>query len=107
MERSRAIQAATRRAIEVPLRVMEVSLSAMYVVKAMASEGNPNSVTDAGVGALASRSAVMGAHLNVKVNCGSIKDADFKADVLSRAAAIEEKAVAMEAEILQIVSEKL
>lgn len=107
MERSRAIQAATRRAIEVPLRVMEVSLSAMNVVKAMASEGNPNSVTDAGVGALASRSAVMGAHLNVKVNCGSIKDADFKADVLSRAAAIEEKAVAMEAEILQIVSEKL
>ena len=73
-KRSEAIQTATKNAIEVPLQVMKTALQSFDVIKAMAETGNPNSVTDAGVGALCSRAAVRGAFLNVKVNAGSLKD---------------------------------
>jgi glutamate formiminotransferase/formiminotetrahydrofolate cyclodeaminase len=66
--RKQAIQDATLYAIEIPYKVMEISYQSMEVMKAMAEIGNPNSVSDAGVGALAARSAVMGAYLNVKIN---------------------------------------
>ncbi|MBS1724568.1 MAG: glutamate formimidoyltransferase [Armatimonadetes bacterium] len=105
--RSKAIQAATKRAIEVPLDVMQTSLEAMAVVKAMAEIGNPNSVSDAGVGALACRSAVLGAWLNVKINCGSLKDEAFVSSTLARAAGIAEAAQLQETEILGIVDSKL
>ena len=105
--RSAAIQAATKHAIEIPLQVMQASLDSMAVIRAMAEIGNPNSVSDAGVGALAARSAVIGAHLNVKINCGSIKDIPWKEDVLNRAKAIEVAAIQQEEEILAIVEAKL
>jgi glutamate formiminotransferase/formiminotetrahydrofolate cyclodeaminase len=63
--RTAAIQEATKHAIEVPLRVMEVAYASMEVIKAMAQIGNPNSVSDAGVGALCARASVMGAFLNL------------------------------------------
>lgn len=102
--RSAAIQAATKRAIEVPLRVMEVSLASMDVAKAMAEHGNPNSVSDAGVGALAARSAVLGAFLNVQINSTSLKDKAYVETTLARAAAMAESAKAAEAEVLAIVT---
>lgn len=105
--RSAAIQAATRKAIEAPLDVMETSLASMAVIRAMAENGNPNSVSDAGVGALAARSAVMGAHLNVRINCPSLKDKEFVAATLARAAEIEKQAIQAEREILEIVESKL
>ncbi|MCH7640041.1 MAG: glutamate formimidoyltransferase [Bacteroidetes bacterium] len=106
-ERIQAIQAATRGAIEIPLRVMEVALDSMAVMKAMAEVGNPNSVSDAGVGALCARAAVRGAYLNVRINAGDLKDKVFVQDVLSRGQKMLEQAEAQERENLAIVNEKL
>jgi glutamate formiminotransferase / formiminotetrahydrofolate cyclodeaminase len=106
-ERTAAIQDATRFAIEVPFRVMKRSLACMDVIKAMAETGNPNSVTDAGVGALAARSAVMGAFLNVKINASGLHDTTFVEKVLSEGNQLQEKAIALEAEILSIVNSKI
>jgi len=106
-ERDRAIQAATRRAIEVPLRVMETAVSSMDVIRAMAEIGNPNSVSDAGVAALCARSAVMGAFLNVQINCPSLEDKGYVAEVLEKGRELERRAIDLEKQILQIVSSKL
>ncbi len=105
--RKQAIQDATKYAIEVPLKVMEVSLATMEVMKAMVEIGNPNSITDAGVGALCARTAVMGAHMNVKINTGSYDDKTFVADILKKAAAIEEQAVKLEGEIVGLVNKAI
>lgn len=105
--RDHAIQEATRYAIEIPFKVMNLALQSMEVIKAMAQTGNPNSVSDAGVGALAARSAVMGAYLNVKINAGGLKDKPFVERILAEGADIESKAKAMETEILAIVNEKI
>lgn len=101
--RSQAIQDATRYATEVPFHTMKAAFSAFEIVRAMAESGNPNSVSDAGVGALCARSAVMGAHLNVKINAASLNDIEFKTKILSEAAAIEAAAIQQEKEILDIV----
>ena len=106
-ERHAAIQAATLGAIEAPFRVMEVALASMDVIEAMAEHGNPNSVSDAGVGALCARSAVMGAFLNVRINSGDLEDKDAVADFLSRGAALQEQAIERERKILAIVAGKL
>ncbi len=105
--RDEAIQQATRQAIETPFRVMEISLDSMEVIRAMASKGNPNSVSDAGVGALCARAAVMGAFMNVRINASSYNDRNFVEDVLSRGKEIENKAIALESDILKIVNEKI
>lgn len=105
-KRSLAIQEATKTAIEVPFRVMESSLGSMEVIRAMAETGNPNSVSDAGVGALCARSAVMGAYLNVKINAAGYSDRTFTDSVLARGREIENKAIALETEILSIVNGK-
>lgn len=105
--RSAAIQEATKFATEVPFQTMQKSFEAFEVCRAMVEWGNPASVTDGGVGALAARSAVMGAHLNVKINASSLKDEAFKNDILAKAAAIEAAAIKEEAEILAIVNQKI
>jgi glutamate formiminotransferase/formiminotetrahydrofolate cyclodeaminase len=105
--KNKTIQDATKGAILVPFRVMQRSLDCMEVCKAMAEIGNPASVSDAGVGAIAARSAVMGAYLNVKINAGEIEDQAWMDDLLKRGAAIQEKAVALEREILEIVNKKI
>ena len=105
--RSEAIQAATRHAIEVPLRVMEISLATFEIIHAMANVGNPNSVTDAGVGALCARAAVHGAYLNVKINTGDLKDKSYVAEVLKKGKEMTNKADQKEKEILKIVNSKI
>ncbi|MBX7135422.1 MAG: glutamate formimidoyltransferase [Fimbriimonadaceae bacterium] len=105
--RKQAIADATRKAIEIPLQVMEASLAAMGPIRAMAEIGNPNSVSDAGVGALCARSAVLGAYLNVKINCAGFGDAEFVAKTLVRAQAIAAQAEADEKEILAIVESRM
>ncbi len=106
-ERDQAIQEATKHAIEIPFQAMKKAYESMEVIKAMAEIGNPNSVSDAGVGALAARSAVMGAFLNVKINSASLEDKAYIEEVLSKGKEIEEKAIAMEKEILHIVNAKI
>jgi glutamate formiminotransferase/formiminotetrahydrofolate cyclodeaminase len=73
----------------------------------MAEVGNPNSVTDAGVGALCARSAVMGAYLNVKINAAGLDDKTYVEKVLADGKAIEDKAIQEEKEILEIVNGKI
>ncbi|MBI5705440.1 MAG: glutamate formimidoyltransferase [Armatimonadetes bacterium] len=105
--RAAAIQGATRGAIEVPLRTMEVAYRSMEVIRAMAETGNPNSVSDAGVGALCAVAAVRGAHLNVKINCSGLKDEAFVAKATAKASQIEKQAIAAESTILDSVEKKL
>jgi glutamate formiminotransferase/formiminotetrahydrofolate cyclodeaminase len=105
--RLQGIQDATKYAIQIPFRVMEVAHGSFEVIRAMADVGNPNSVTDAGVGALCARTAVIGAHLNVKINAGGLKDKDFLNDILGRAQKLEDEAITMEKEILEMVESKI
>jgi glutamate formiminotransferase/formiminotetrahydrofolate cyclodeaminase len=105
--RSEAITTATRYAIEIPFQVMETSYASMELIKAMAEKGNPNSVSDAGVGALCARSAVMGAFLNVKINAAGMKESDFAKEKLHKGVELESKAMALEKEILEIVNGKI
>jgi glutamate formiminotransferase/formiminotetrahydrofolate cyclodeaminase len=104
--RKQAIQEATKRAIEVPLRVMETALASMEVIKAMAEFGNPNSVSDAGVAALCARTAVWGAFLNVKINTGNLDDRGFASDVVARGEKLQAQATAKEGEILDAAGRK-
>lgn len=105
--RSAALQSATLYATEVPLKTMKAAYECFEIVKAMAEIGNPNSVSDAGVGALAARSAVLGAELNVKINAAGLKDREAAERLISEASEIARKAIAQEAEILQIVNQKI
>ncbi len=106
-QRNQAIETATKQAIEVPYRIMELSLSAMPILKAMAEQGNPNSVSDVGVGALCVRSAVMGAFLNVQINTDGLKDRTFAAQKLQEGSQWVAQAQNAEREILAIVQEKM
>jgi glutamate formiminotransferase/formiminotetrahydrofolate cyclodeaminase len=105
--RQKAIQEATKFAIEVPFKVMKTAYESMEVIKAMAEIGNPNSVSDAGVGALAARSAVKGAFLNVKINASGLEDKEWLDKIMQEAGEIEHKAEQMEKEILEIVNSKI
>jgi glutamate formiminotransferase / formiminotetrahydrofolate cyclodeaminase len=105
--RDEAVQAATRRAIEVPFRVMEVALASMEAIRAMAEIGNPASVSDAGVAALCARSAVMGAYLNVRINAPGLSDPATASSYLERGLELQEQAVAQEATILEAVARRL
>ncbi|MBS1734208.1 MAG: glutamate formimidoyltransferase [Bacteroidetes bacterium] len=105
--RTKAIQDATKYAIEVPYKVMQLACDSLEVIKAMADVGNPNSVSDAGVGALCARSAVMGAFMNVRINASGYDDKAYVNDIITKGKAIENKAIAFEAEIIKIVNEKI
>jgi len=105
--RTAAIQVATRYAIEIPFKVMQTSYACLEVIKAMAEIGNPNSVSDAGVGALCVRSAVMGAFMNVRINASGFDDKTFVDDIIAKGRDIENKTIALEAEILKVVNEKI
>ncbi len=101
--RKNAIQAATKYAIEVPFKVMQLSLESMDIIKVMAEKGNPNSVSDAGVGALCARTAVSGAFLNVRINGSTYNDKKFVEEMVAKGSEIEKKALALEAEVIKIV----
>jgi len=105
--RTAAIQQATRTAMEIPFRVMQVSYESMEVLMAMAKTGNPNSVSDAGVGALAARSAVLGAGLNVRINAGSLTDKEYTTQLLKKASLLEQLTIELESQILEIVNLKI
>lgn len=106
-ERDAAIEAATLYAGEVPLRTMKTAVKAFPLLRRMAEEGNPNSVSDAGVGALAARSAVLGAQLNVKINASGLKNRDDASRLLAEAEAVAADAIKSEEDILNIVNGKI
>jgi glutamate formiminotransferase/formiminotetrahydrofolate cyclodeaminase len=105
--RKQAIQAATLYAIQIPYKVMELSYQSMEVMKVMAEIGNPNSVSDAGVGALAARSAVLGAFLNVKINAEGLEDKAKVNEFLQKGEQMVAQAQMLESQILGIVNKKI
>lgn len=105
--RSAALQEATLYATQVPLRTMQAASKVFPLVRAMAQEGNPNSVSDAGVGALAARSAVLGACLNVKINAAGLKDRTVADALVAEAEELAAAARRAEEEILAIVEQKI
>ncbi len=105
--RLQAIQDATKYAIQIPFRVMEVSHSAIPLIRYMVEHGNPNSITDGAVGALCIRTAVLGAFMNVKINGGDLDDKDFLADILSKGQKMQDEVIAFENEVRAIVEEKI
>lgn len=105
--RAEAMEAATLYATEVPLHTMEASFEVFGIVKAMTEFGNPNSVTDAGVGTLAARAAVRGAFLNVRINAAGLKDRAKAEALIARGAEIAAAAALEEDTILRIVESKI
>lgn len=105
--RAAAMEAATLYATQVPLRTMNTSYEVFDLVEEMAKEGNPNSVSDAGVGALAARSAVLGAFLNVKINAAGLKDRAVADELVAQATKIADEAILRETQIIKIVNEKI
>jgi glutamate formiminotransferase/formiminotetrahydrofolate cyclodeaminase len=102
-----AIQDATRYAIEIPFRVMQKSFESLEIIKEMVEKGNPNSVTDAAVGALCVRTAVMGAFMNVKINSVGLDDKDYVKKTIKQGQEIVDEMMKQEAEILKITEEKI
>lgn len=105
--RAEALEAATLYATQVPLRTMKTAYETFDIVEAMATKGNPNSITDAGVGALAARAAVLGAELNVKINAAGLKDRAKAEALVGEAEEIGRKACSRESEILSHVNKEI
>lgn len=106
-DRNVAIQSATKFAIEVPYKVMQLAYESMSLIKAMAQKGNPNSVSDAGVGALCARTAVSGAFLNVKINASGFEDKKYVSTLIENALSLESNAIELEKSIMNIVNSKI
>ncbi len=105
--RKKAIQDATQHAIEVPLEVMKTAAAVLPILKEMAVNGNPNSVSDAGVGALCASAAVSGAFMNVRINAAGFDDKSYVEKVIAEGKAIEQNAKQLESEIVKVVNEKI
>lgn len=105
--RAKGLQEATLYATQVPLKTMRAAFGVFELVRAMAGQGNPNSVSDAGVGALMARAAVLGAMLNVKINAAGLKDRSVAEELIGEAGRIAREAEREEKEILEIVDEKI
>jgi glutamate formiminotransferase/formiminotetrahydrofolate cyclodeaminase len=103
--RTEQIQTATRYAIEIPMQVMEASLEACKICLLMAQTGNPNSISDAGVGAICALAAVRGAHLNVRINSPSYNNKTFVNEIIRKAETIEKEAKAIEKQVIDLVNE--
>jgi len=105
--RSATIEAATKYAAEVPLKVMETALKSYQLLSEMVEKGNPNSISDVGVGALATRACVEGAALNVRINLGQLKDEKFKSALVEKVRKISADSDAQFQKINQVVESKL
>lgn len=105
--RTQAITDATTYAIEIPLKVMKTCYASMEVSKAMVEIGNPNSITDAGVGALCARAAIIGAFMNVRVNCAEHPDKDYVQSVMEQGRTIQDAAMLLEEEIRSKVDQQI
>lgn len=107
LARKNAIQESTKHATLVPYKVMETAFSGFGLIREMVEKGNPNSVTDAGVGALALNSCIKGAFLNVKVNASGLEDKQFAKSIIASGYEIVSKATAKEEEIIKLVNSKI
>jgi len=102
--RDDAVQIATKNAVLVPYQVMETAFSAFELIREMVEKGNPSSITDAGVGALAIRSCIIGAFLNVRINASGLNDKEFVKEITGKGEDIETRAIREEGEILAVIN---
>jgi glutamate formiminotransferase / formiminotetrahydrofolate cyclodeaminase len=105
--RNENIQVATKNSIMIPYKMMENAYSGFELIKEMVIKGNPNSVTDAGVGALALKLCISGAFLNIKVNAFSLGDKKYASEIIVRAGSLEQRALNEEADIIRMVEERV
>jgi glutamate formiminotransferase/formiminotetrahydrofolate cyclodeaminase len=105
--RNAAVQDATKNAILVPFKVMQTAFQGFELIEKMAETGNPNSITDAGVGALALLACIKGAFLNVRINASGLKDKEFVNSIISMGEDIERKASIAEGRILENINKKI
>jgi glutamate formiminotransferase/formiminotetrahydrofolate cyclodeaminase len=105
--RKLAIENATKYATEIPFKVMETSYRSLEVMQAMIKDGIQNSLSDAGVGVLCAKTAVLGAYFNVKINAKDIKDRIFADDILAKAETIYQQTLAIENETIAYINERL
>lgn len=105
--RAVAVEEATLQAIIVPLTVMKVAAGSFSLLKSMVEKGNPNSVTDAAVGVLATRACIRGAGMNVRINAAGLKNREKAAELVAEAAKIDSEAVKIEEEILALAEKKI
>jgi glutamate formiminotransferase / formiminotetrahydrofolate cyclodeaminase len=105
--RSAAIQAATKYAAEIPLRVMETASKSYELLEEMAEQGNPASLSDVGVGLLATRACIEGAALNVQINLGSLNDPQVKTELSQKAESVSGNSEAGFNRIIQVVKKKI
>jgi glutamate formiminotransferase/formiminotetrahydrofolate cyclodeaminase len=105
--RRSAIEEATKYATEIPFQVMETAHNSMEVMEAMVKEGLPSSLSDAGVGVLCARSAVIGAYFNVRINAKDIKDRKFADSILARAEKIYTSTIKIEKEVIALIDSKM
>ncbi|MFD1294275.1 glutamate formimidoyltransferase [Lutibacter holmesii] len=105
--RKQAIENATKYATEIPFQVMKTACNSMEVMQAMVKDGLQSSLSDAGVGVLCARTAVIGAYFNVRINAKDIKDRSFAEAILKKSKTIYEKAIAIETEVMQYIDEQM
>jgi glutamate formiminotransferase/formiminotetrahydrofolate cyclodeaminase len=105
--RKAAIQEATKNAILIPFQVMQTAYSGFELIEKMVETGNPNSITDAGVGAIALSACIKGAFLNVRINASGLLDKEFAAGIIRNGEEIELKTVTKEEKILTIIRQKI
>ncbi len=102
-----AIEKATKNAIEVPYRILKLAYSSMNILKQMANKGLSSSISDVGAGAACARTAVLGAYLNVKINCKDLDDKKYTDKILTDSKRVKDQAIKKEAQILKIVKTKI
>src|SRR5262249_54334495 len=105
--RTAAIQEATKHASEIPLKVMETAAKSYELLSEMAANGNPASVSDVGVGALATRACIGGAAMNVRINLGQLKDKKFRSRLQKRVQKVSADSEALFRKIIRTVERKL
>jgi len=105
--RKQEIEQATKNAIEVPFMILKEAFASMSILEQMAEKGLESSISDVGVGVACARSAVLGAYLNVKINCQDLEDKAYIEKMLVESEKIKNQAFLKESEILQIVENKI
>lgn len=105
--REAAMQKGLKEAVAVPLNTAQQSYKAIEIAEVVSKHGNPNSITDVGVGAQIAYTGVLGGIYNVLINLKDIKDDDFNTKMRNDCAELKEKAFSKLNEVLSFVEDKL
>lgn len=105
--RNLAIENATKHASMIPLAVMREAFKTFELLERMVAKGNPNSVTDAAVGVLATRACIRGAYLNVRINVSNLKDRPFAENLITEGETLDSGAAEWELRILEAVTKSV